>query len=115
MPPSETALRGGAAGRFVILHIRVFGADGKRRTSTCGLRLGASVSATEGKAPGIRDEEAPYQRGFFIQYVIGAEDEIRTRDTLLGKHYPICAVLQTWEQSEMLSSYLLMRLLSLQS
>ena len=28
---------------------------------------------------------------------------------LLGKHYPICAVLQTWEQREMLSSYLLLR------
>ena len=28
---------------------------------------------------------------------------------LLGKHYPLCAVLQTWNQSEMLSSYLLLR------
>ena len=27
----------------------------------------------------------------------------------LIKHYPICAVLQTWEQREMLSSYLLLR------
>ena len=39
----------------------------------------------------------------------GAGDRIRTGDPLLGKHYPICAVLQTWEQREMLSSYLLLR------
>ena len=39
----------------------------------------------------------------------GAGDRIRTGDPLLGKHCPLCAVLQTWEQSEMLSSYLLLR------
>ena len=41
--------------------------------------------------------------------VSGAGDRIRTGDPLLGKHYPICAVLQTWELGEMLSSYLLLR------
>ena len=30
-------------------------------------------------------------------------------ETLLSPDYPICAVLQTWKQREMLSSYLLLR------
>ena len=53
--------------------------------------------------------EKPAGRRVLKLHRTGAGDRIRTGDPLLGKHYPICAVLQTWEQREMLSSYLLLR------
>ena len=64
------------------------------------------ASVVEVPEPGCRLATEPPHRALSED---GAGDRIRTGDPLLGKHYPICAVLQTWEQREMLSSYLLLR------
>ena len=96
-----------------------FGGPTSRRTSEvtsgCRVATGAAVAqvpkprprnVVEVPNPGCRlGTETPPQGPFCD----GAGDRIRTGDPLLGKHYPICAVLQTWEQREMLSSYLLLR------
>ena len=62
-----------------------------------------------GERAGLVGTKKPAWGGLRALSEDGAGDRIRTGDPLLGKHDPLCAVLQTWEQREMLSSYLLLR------